>query len=530
MRNTLLVAGREYAENAKTKGFWIGIFLFPLILTISLTVPKWLEKATPTRHFVLVDQSGQFDEIIRRGIDDLHTWDVVKAYTQYATEHSKMAKEAKSLDAENTPSIDFGNNPMEAKLEELRQATPAEISDQLGEGGLEVMKERMQPYLADDAPEFSPPRRRFQSVSLPSDLDPKSDLETLAEGLRPYLRGDEKITVDGEPAELFAAILIPENIADVIIRPGMAMLTTVDRAGVQFWCTNLADNDLKEEVQEVVNKEIRRREFIAKDLDAATIAQIQKTRLPFASLNPKKEKGKEEVSLADQIRQWAPVAFVYLLWVGIFTIAQMLLNNTIEEKSNRIIEVLLSSVTARELMLGKLIGIAGVGLTMISAWIASLVAVLGFKAGPESKIAKEIFEVLQTSGLLPKFALYFILGYLIYAGIFLAIGSVCNTLKDAQNLMGPVMLIMIIPLMTMMFIPRDPHGTLATVMSWIPIYTPFVMMNRAAADPPLFDLIGTCVLLVVSAIVVLWLTGKIFRTGILRTGQPPKLFEMLRWV
>ena len=96
--------------------------------------------------------------------------------------------------------------------------------------------------------------------------------------------------------------------------------------------------------------------------------------------------------------------------------------------------------------------------------------------------------------------------------------------------MGPIVMIMIVPLFTMFFVPKDPHGTLAVVLSWIPLYTPFLMMNRAAADPPLFDLVGTGILLVVSIFVVLWLSGKIFRAGILRTGQPPRIVELWRWI
>jgi ABC-2 type transport system permease protein len=81
-----------------------------------------------------------------------------------------------------------------------------------------------------------------------------------------------------------------------------------------------------------------------------------------------------------------------------------------------------------------------------------------------------------------------------------------------------------------MFIPKDPNGFLARVLSWIPLYTPFVMMNRAAADPPLVDVIGTMVLLIASTAFALWMAVKIFRIGILRTGQPPKIIEMLRWL
>jgi ABC-type Na+ efflux pump permease subunit len=93
-----------------------------------------------------------------------------------------------------------------------------------------------------------------------------------------------------------------------------------------------------------------------------------------------------------------------------------------------------------------------------------------------------------------------------------------------------VTLVMIVPLLTMTFIPKDPNGVLARVLSWIPPYTPFTMMNRAAADPPLVDLWGTLLLLLLSTALALWLAGKIFRVGILRTGQPPKLVEMLSWI
>ena len=208
----------------------------------------------------------------------------------------------------------------------------------------------------------------------------------------------------------------------------------------------------------------------------------------------------------------------------------MLLNNTIEEKSNRIIEVLLSSVTPGELMMGKLLGIAGVGITMIGVWMGSLVAILKLNSGPESELAGLLWDVLQNSGMIPVFIMYFILGYLLYSALFLSIGSVCNTLKEAQNLMGPVMLIMMVPMVTMMFIPKDPNGTLARVLSWIPLYTPFTMMNRAAAHPPMIDQVGTLILLLVSVVVAMWLAGRIFRIGILRTGQPPKFRELLSWL
>jgi ABC-type Na+ efflux pump permease subunit len=127
------------------------------------------------------------------------------------------------------------------------------------------------------------------------------------------------------------------------------------------------------------------------------------------------------------------------------------------------------------------------------------------------------------------FSIYFLLGYLLYAAAILSLGSVCNTLKEAQSYMGMLTLLMMVPLMTMTFIPKEPNGTLARVLSWIPLYTPFTMMNRAMADPPLVDLIGTLLMLLAVTSAALWMAGKIFRIGILRTGQPPKVFELLKW-
>jgi ABC-type Na+ efflux pump permease subunit len=207
----------------------------------------------------------------------------------------------------------------------------------------------------------------------------------------------------------------------------------------------------------------------------------------------------------------------------------MLLNNTIEEKSNRIIEVLLSSVTPNELMMGKLFGIAAIGLTMVGAWLAALFVILGCQSGGASQLAGQVLIVVKGSNLVPLFAIYFLLGYLMYAAFILAIGSVCNTIKEAQSYMGLLTMVMMVPLMTMTFIPKDPNGSVARLLSWIPFYTPFIMMNRANADPPLIDLIGTLVLLIATMVLALWMCGKVFRVGILRTGQPPRFLELLRW-
>jgi ABC-2 type transport system permease protein len=260
------------------------------------------------------------------------------------------------------------------------------------------------------------------------------------------------------------------------------------------------------------------------------VREIEATRVRVGTFDPGKAQGTETVSTADRIVRNVPVGFVYLLWISIFSVMQMLLNNTIEEKSSKIAEVLLSSVTPNEIMMGKLTGIAAIGLTMVCTWLATAFVGLQLYQGAGAEVIGPALDAVAASGLIPMFVLCFLLGYLIYAGLFLAAGALCNDLKEAQNLQGPIMLIMMVPLFTMVFINRDPHGTLATILTWIPLYTPFTMMNRAAADPPLTELVGATLLMIATALLLLWSAGRIFRIGMLRTGNRPKLAEVVQWI
>jgi len=142
----------------------------------------------------------------------------------------------------------------------------------------------------------------------------------------------------------------------------------------------------------------------------------------------------------------------------------------------------------------------------------------------------ELSAIASDPLLIGSFLAYFVLGYLLFAAILVGLGSVCNTVSDAQNMMPAIMLVLFVPLLSMVPIGRDPNGTLARVLSYIPPFTPFVMMNRAAGPPATLEYVVTTLLLLVSIVVALWAGAKVFRIGILLTGKPPRLREILRWV
>lgn len=466
MRKAWLVAMREFSENARTKGFWIGLLIFPILLTAGIKVPALLEsKATPTRYFAVVDPGGELADVVVSAVDARYESRRNEAETLWFLEQSGKPE------AERTP--------------------------------------------------FEEPRRKLVAVDLPEDIDTSSPA-SLRAGLREYLAGEGRVEVDGESKELFAVLVIPEGF-DPLAEAG-------DESAAEFWCTNLADDDLRDIAEQALAEEFRGREYIATGVDLAEVERINAIDPELTAKDPTKEEGEEEVSKMDELRQWAPVLFVYLLFISIFQASGMLLNSTVEEKSNRVVEVLFSSVTAWELMIGKLLGIACIGVTMLAFWFGTGYGVVILLGGADPELIDMILGVLFAPEMIAPFVAYFLLGYLMYAAVFIAIGSMCNTIKESQNFMGPIMVVSMVPLMTMVFIPKDPNGALASFLSWVPPWTPFVMMNRAAASPPLFDVVGTLLLLIVSVAVAIWAAGRIFRTGILRTGQPPRLLELAKWI
>jgi ABC-2 type transport system permease protein len=182
-------------------------------------------------------------------------------------------------------------------------------------------------------------------------------------------------------------------------------------------------------------------------------------------------------------------------------------------------------------MVGKILGIAATGLTVVLSWFVFFI--IGAEVVPhflDGFPELNVLALVDDPVYLASFVAYFLLGYLFYASLLVGVGSVCNTIKEAQNLMTPVIVFLVVPLLAMVPIAKDPNGTLARVLSFVPPFTPFVMMNRAAAPPERWEYVATTALLVASIAAAMWAAAKVFRIGILMTGKPPTPGEILGWV
>lgn len=498
MYRALLVAQREFFENIRTKGFWLSILMMPIMLVIIGIVPVLVSSTRTVQSFTVIDNSGWLLKAVQYELSLNDAIHYLKAPI-LDDRHTPLDKIKPSLeDLEDPDFTDIAKSMMD-QTAILPESLPLEVRSFFNTHRSEISNWWLGLSPVDRAslsPRISTNFFRFENANS---------------------RSPDVLNQAVQDNKLFAYFVIGATPRE-------------NSEGFRFVSNNLTDRELLSWFNRSVTKVVRSERLISKNIDPA-IAEWINTPPDFEARQIGDGGEEETVDSTDVVRQWAPVVFVYLLWISVLINTQMLLTNTIEEKSNKLIEVLLSSISPLALMGGKILGIALTGLTIIGSWL--LMAIAFFVFLPQLLGIELPFDVTSVAidpWFLGSFFVYFLLGYLLYAAILVGLGSVCNNLKEAQNLMLPVQLVQMLPILLMVPIGRDPNGTLAQVLSYVPPLTPFVMMNRAAGPPSAMEYVTTTLLLIVSVIAALWFAAKIFRIGILLTGKPPSFLQIMRWL
>jgi ABC-2 type transport system permease protein len=501
VKQILLIAWREYKQYVFSRGFLLFLVLFPVIITLAGAAMSYLEQNKPIRHFVVYDETGQYTEYIDREIARQYLLSGISAWNSYAALYVDPAV----FEGGEIPTP-FAPGPVnERRMQEFMAA-----------GGFEAAQQAVEPDLKTGATPFMMPRPAFRRLPLPGNPEQGASLAKMEELLRPYLLDEMLVRLDGEaPQKLFAAILIPAGFG-----PGE------DAASAQYWSRNLTDQALEATITSALDTALRREAITGFGLSKEMLDEVIAIDAPVAAFRPDRAAGEAELDLQDRIETALPAVLTYMLLVIIFGVGNLLLTNTIEERSNKIVEILLSSVTANQLMMGKLLGIAAVGLTMPAIFLTGAVAMSFMSVGEENIMSIAVMS-LFSSNLIFIYLFYFLCAYIIFAMIFLAIGAISNSLQDAQSYMGPVMLIVFAPLPLMMVVFQNPNGIAASVLTWIPLYTPYAVMMRAAANPPLWEILGATALMLAFALFLMRVMGRIFRNAILQ-ASPPKMREVWR--
>jgi ABC-2 type transport system permease protein len=219
-----------------------------------------------------------------------------------------------------------------------------------------------------------------------------------------------------------------------------------------------------------------------------------------------------------------------LLLVPSFVYGLEIMRGIIQEKTDRVVEVLVSSMTPAQLLVGKILGVAAVGLTQVGVWLA-LAAIAGTFGATTAALAGENFVQFLRPSTFVYFVIFFLLAYLTYVCVYAIGGAVCNSEKEAQQMIMPATMIMMLPWFLMAGIITNPDSSLSVGFSLAPVFGPLTMYVRTlVAEPPMWHILVSILVSLATIAAFFWITAKIFRVGILSYGKRPTLPELWRWI
>ena len=227
----------------------------------------------------------------------------------------------------------------------------------------------------------------------------------------------------------------------------------------------------------------------------------------------------------------------FLLYMVILLYAVSVMRATLEEKTSRIVEVIISSMQPSELMLGKIMGVCAVSLTQMAIWIGAAIALFAgalpmmIAARPELANLENLRQVVPGAGLMLLFLGFFLFGFLMYSGLYAAVGAMCNSDEEAQQAQFPMIMLLVVPIVMVTPVIQAPNTPMATGLSLFPLFSPILMWARVSGGGvPVWQVALSFVLMAVMVWVIAWIAGRIYKVGILMSGKRPTLPELWRWV
>jgi ABC-2 type transport system permease protein len=301
---------------------------------------------------------------------------------------------------------------------------------------------------------------------------------------------------------------------------------TEDRTSIRYQSNKPNDQQFARWADRVINEGIQQHRFADSGISRAEVQAVQQPalmRMKGLSKKDPKTGAIEDASDESQIANiLMPILLIILMFMMVVVAATPAMQGVVEEKTQRIAEVLLGSVHPFDLMLGKLIGLVGVSLTVAALYLIGIYVVA----------SRYGFTEFLSPTILAWFVLFQVLALVMYGSVFIAIGAAANNMKDTQTMLIPVMAFAALPMMMLGTVIEDPNGKLATAVSLFPPSTPMMMVGRMSMPPgvPLWQPILGVVLVLATSLGCVYAAGRIFRVGILMQGKGAKIGDMIKWV
>lgn len=347
-----------------------------------------------------------------------------------------------------------------------------------------------------------------------------------------------------------------KTLKDSLVQEKFDGLLVIPTEGTEHKTEYISNNspsiNFIENTQDIIASKITKLNLQKAKLDTLAIQQAQAQ----VNIHLAKSSGEESLKGLNEIKIGIGGAFGYLIMMFIIIYGNMVMRSVIEEKTNRIIEIIISSVKPFQLMIGKIVGTSLAGILQFMIWaiiglglMFAASAFLGVNIGPTTRISPELIQSAQNefSGsaqmyiaelwnlpiatILFGFIVYFIGGYFLYSSFYAAIGAAVDNQTDSQQFLLPILMPLILSVYIGFFtVVNNPHGTVAVVFSMIPLTSPIVMLMRIPFGVPLWQIVISVSLLFASFFLVVWFAAKIYRVGILMYGKKPSWKELYRWL
>jgi ABC-2 type transport system permease protein len=341
------------------------------------------------------------------------------------------------------------------------------------------------------------------------------------------------------------------NFSGLIVIPRTNNIKELERK-IEYISDDSPSISFIENTQDIIASKITKLNLEEAKLDTLAIQKAQSN----VDIHLIKASGEESLKGLNEIKIGIGGAFGYLIMMFIIIYGNMVMRSVIEEKTNRIIEIIISSVKPFQLMIGKIVGTSLAGILQFVIWaliglglMFAASAFFGVNVGPTAKISPELMQSAQQefsgsaqmyiaelwnlpiASIIIGFIVYFIGGYFLYSSFYAAIGAAVDNQTDSQQFLLPILMPLILSVYIGFFtVVNDPHGTVAMVFSMIPLTSPIVMLMRIPFGVPWWQIAISVSLLFATFFFVVWFAGKIYRVGILMYGKKPTWRELYKWL
>lgn len=316
---------------------------------------------------------------------------------------------------------------------------------------------------------------------------------------------------------ILAERLARKEIDGILILPSDAL----SQKEITIYSKNATGTIGRTRFEDALNKAVSERRIALAGLDSERVRELTKD-VSLKAVNERGESGRGRIILA--------FAMLMVLYLTILVYGVTVMRGVTEEKQNRIIEVLLSSVSPFYLMMGKVIGIGMVGLTQYLTWSVFGILLSGLSAAPALVMyADQIPKI--SPWLFVFFVIYYLLGYFLYATLYAMVGAIVSNDDDGQQAQMPITMTFMIPMILSTLVMENPTGTAATILSLVPFFAPTLMFIRIVEEAaPAWQIALSMALMVATIIGAVWLAAKIYRVGVLMYGKRPTIPELVKWL